>query len=341
MVTQHTTTTMISLNQFQQQQQPEPEPAEAEGEGFETVLARIQCSVRDYIDSFSSQSSSSSSFQHQQQHNSNHHDRQSLALPTQFRSSSANRGHANEEDEEADAAETERASAAGSRHDDHPNSSTSIGHRGHYPLWTWCKNNLILLSFIAMTLSTLGLVYNKNRQLQKQITSLETQLTEYQNKSIAMMLTALPKHEEEGMEEEGMEDKGMEDEDDDEEEGTEEEEEEEGQPMPTVVAPFVSDEKKGKTPKQKKPSDCECASSQPSVSRVGMISLNLEVQLSPFHYVCEMNCVFLILIMDSPLASLVLVICMYSDSDIIHPVIKSIRIRLSKLSSIRETVNLC
>ena len=136
---------------------------------------------------------SSSSFQHQQQHNSNHHDRQSLSLPTQFRSSSANRGHTNEEDEEADHpadAETEKrasASAAGSRHDDHPNSSTSIGHRGHYPLWTWCKNNLILLSFIAMTLSTLGLVY-KNRQLQNQNEALENEL----RWTLSARLDALP-----------------------------------------------------------------------------------------------------------------------------------------------------
>ena len=168
---------------------PNQEPAEAEGEGFEIILALAR-SARDYVDSFSfsSQSSSSSSLQHQQQHNSNHHDRQSLALPTQFRSSSANHdhghGHANEEDEEADASETERASAAGSLHHDHPNSSTFVGHRGHYPLWTWCKNNLILLSFIAMTLS---LVY-KNRQQKNQIVALENEL----KWTLSARLDALP-----------------------------------------------------------------------------------------------------------------------------------------------------
>ena len=212
---------MICPNPFQQQQE-QPEPAEeAEAEGFETILARIQGSVRHYVDSFSSQSQPPFQHQHDQhqhQHQSNHHDRQSLALPTQFHSSSANHdhGHANEEDEEdedlnedeADAAESERASfsfsASGSHHDDHPNSSTSVVHRGHYHhplwLWTWCKNNPILLSFflmfIAVTLSTGCLVY-KNRQLQNQNEALENEL----RWTLSARLDALLSASEEGKEE--------------------------------------------------------------------------------------------------------------------------------------------
>ena len=88
-------------------------------------------------------------------------------------------GHAtNDVDEEAaDADAAERASANGSRHDhDRPNSTSTFVHMAR--LWTWCKNKHIpTFILIAGTLSlTVGLAYT-NWQYQKQIATLQNELT--------------------------------------------------------------------------------------------------------------------------------------------------------------------
>eukprot|EP00986_Skeletonema_menzelii_P015460 scaffold11798_cov118-Skeletonema_menzelii.AAC.1 len=179
--------------------QPEPEqPAE---EGVETKwqeeevkslsTKKFQCmNGADYYVNSSSQHSFQ---QHYQIKNSTHHDRRptpTLALPTQFPSSSSlsanhhgDKNEDDEDDEEADNAtgsERERASSSnlcvGS-----PSNAVHDG-RSNNRLWTFLS-----FIFIALTLSTGGLAY-KNWQLQKQILALKNELTSTQS----AMSAALP-----------------------------------------------------------------------------------------------------------------------------------------------------